>query len=307
LADVELEKFEKTHPEISPEVLKKVLGIIGMDPNITVQMLMENQVLRFDFLKCYLKSENKLTKEEEKQVTSLAEKLSILLRRDILPYRALGSLDIKEFNRDIEQEFKQKQPELALRREERKKAEERSGGSAGTRADTGNRTASDSQYSDERAGSDRWSNAGSMTYVGGQDIASLPVGKRVRIDEDTSIVLRRSGSVSIFSQYSNETMTIPPAKAKIALGFISVAKIFPGLDFMGSLREVLQSNASHPLLSKMKDGSTNRERCDLIKFFSETLGITGYNANADTPEALIQSIKNCLPIGKSFPELAREK
>lgn len=76
---------------------------------------------------------------------------------------------------------------------------------------------------------------------------------------------------------------------------------------MGGLHETLQSYWNSPVLAKMKDGVSNREQCNLIKHYASALGIQGYNELADTPDALVQSIKNSLPIGTSFWELAKNR
>lgn len=76
---------------------------------------------------------------------------------------------------------------------------------------------------------------------------------------------------------------------------------------MGGLHETLQSYWNSPVLAKMKDGVSNREQCNLIKHYASALGIEGYNQLADTPDALVQSIKNSLPIGTSFWELAKNR
>ncbi len=57
----------------------------------------------------------------------------------------------------------------------------------------------------------------------------------------------------------------------------------------------------------MKDGVSKKEECNLIKHYAHALGIIDYRKNIDEPEALIESIKNCLPLGKSFWQLAHER
>lgn len=110
------------------------------------------------------------------------------------------------------------------------------------------------------------------------------------------------GSCIIATEHS--TQIIPPNRANIAIGYISSAHRFGGLDLLSGLREVLQTSSSNPILARLRDGVSAREECLLIKHFAQALGPIPYNDTADTPEALMRSIKNNLPIGTSFWELA---
>jgi len=145
-------------------------------------------------------------------------------------------------------------------------------------------------------------NSKSYNSVDIDAIQRLPAGTPFQIDTSTIFTMGSNGSCSIITPYSIQI--IPPEKTQIALGYIAVAKVFPGLDLMGGLHEALQSCYRHPVLAKMKDGVSKKEQCNLIKHYASALGIHGYNQNVDTPEALIQSIKNSLPIGTNFWELA---
>ncbi len=63
-----------------------------------------------------------------------------------------------------------------------------------------------------------------------REVSKLPAGTQIQLENDLIFSKGYDGSSCIITPYSIEI--IPPEKTHIAIACISVAKIFPGLDFM---------------------------------------------------------------------------
>lgn len=277
-------------------IFEKIITGMGMDPKITKELLISDRGLRIAFLKQISHVHPNLSPKERKYLYQLVHEINISIEEEQRTLEVFGKYNPDQYQQEVRDELKINHPKLANKIEIEEGVQ---------RKPTIERTTEN-----ESREAQKWASNYQLNYRTGQtfdaqSISQMQVGKPIKMSEDTTIVLRKNGSCTVVTPYSKET--IPPEKANIAIGFISVAKIFPGLDFMDGLHEALQSYSTNPLLSKMKDGCSKREECNLIKHYAELLGIAGFNENADTPDALVQSIKNCIPLGESFTGLARKK
>lgn len=231
--------------------------------------------------------EKKLTPDEQKEFDKLRSMLALIVSKDLQVRGHFGT--VNSFHRENDSELVQNHAAIAEQKASMMIYD---------------REVAEITYSTLNHSKEFHASASGQA-IGTGVMENMPTGKFIMIDTDTKFVRGIDGSYSIVTPYSVEV--IPPEKSKIAIGYISVASEFDGLGLISGLHETLQSHANHPILSKMKDGVSRIEKCNLIKHFADVLGVDGYNENADTPKALMNSIRNCLPFGKSFWELAQER
>ncbi|MDD2745775.1 MAG: hypothetical protein PHU93_04520, partial [Candidatus Gracilibacteria bacterium] len=275
--------------ELDEQVFRKILTLLQLDPiEFSREKLMNSAALRDELMNRIGGNmewlEKQLTEQEKKQLWRLQSDMVSLIKEDLLTRQKFGTMG--SYHTDNQKELRTFHPALAAQREA---------------LEIKNYDISNALYQDLST-QKNYMSSGSINV---QSIQNLPAGTPFQLDTNTIFTLSTNGSCSIITPYSIQI--IPPEKTNIALGYISAARIFPGLDFMGGLHETLQSYWNSPVLAKMKDGVSNREQCNLIKHYASALGIEGYNQLADTPDALVQSIKNSLPIGTSFWELAKNR
>jgi hypothetical protein len=73
-------------------------------------------------------------------------------------------------------------------------------------------------------------NYASMENFDAREVSKLPAGTQIQLENNLIFTKGYDGSSTIITPYSVET--IPPEKTNIAIACITVAKIFPGLDFI---------------------------------------------------------------------------
>lgn len=89
----------------------------------------------------------------------------------------------------------------------------------------------------------------------------------------------------------NERISIPKSQANIALSLIEIAQKIGEVDMIRNIGPMIAQMSAHGIFANLKDGMSNREELDVMKYLVQLYGVQDVNLEATDPTMLANSIK----------------